>query len=298
MSSCTCYFICGFSNFMTKSKREQEHKTKKGNSFVEVNVYPATVCDYIPQTWNGLYERTFEEIEKQYSKGLKRWELFWQDLSRHLSNTMAKIILLLSSWRECCNLERKQCTIDITDKCQTMNWTHSLVTFLRKNVCRANMSLQTDHMNMKQYDSIKLSSRGLIKIEIQCVTEKWEGDLQWWINFYGNMDTLRSQLNVLYKAFKYFGQQSLCSVNNFFYFCLCTNSKCAPTENSWNMGPTAQACLLDLNFTTDWNPNKSAWATNWHNMHPSDHKAGIIVKQSIYRRNPEAHNKWIVFVFV
>lgn len=116
-----------------KVKRAQEHKTKKGNSFVEVNLYPGTVCDYIPQTWNGLYERAFEGIEKQSSKGLKRWELFWQDLSRHLSNTMVKIILLLSSWRECCNLERKQCTTDIKDKCQTMNWTHIVsVTLLTK----------------------------------------------------------------------------------------------------------------------------------------------------------------------
>lgn len=120
------------------------------------------------------------------------------------------------------------------------------------------MSLQTDHMNMKQYDTIKLSSRGLIKIEIQCVTEKQEGYLQCSINFYGNTDTLRSQLNVLYKAFKYFGQQSLCFVNSFFF---CTNFTCALTENSWNMAPTAQACSLDLNFTTNWNPNKSAWAT-------------------------------------
>lgn len=96
------------------------------------------------------------------------------------------------------------------------------------------MSLQTDHMNMKQYDTIKLSSRGLIKIEIQCVTEKQEGYLQCSINFYGNTDTLRSQLNVLYKAFKYFGQQSLCFVKSFFFLVQISHVLSLKTAGIWH----------------------------------------------------------------
>lgn len=164
---------------------------------------------------------------------------------------MVKIIHLLSSWRECCNLVHDQCAIVIKDKCKTMNWAHIVSLYIyEKNICPACMR-QTGHMNMKQ-----TFFKAFTKIEIKCVTEKWEGHLQWRINFYGNMDALRSQLNVFYKAWKYVGQWSLCFVNNSFYFCPCKNSTCAPTANNWNVASNALAFSLDLSFTTVWNPTK------------------------------------------
>lgn len=66
---------------------------------------------------------------------------------------------------------------------------------------------------------------------------------------------------VFTKLNKYFGQQNLYFVNSYFYFCPCKNSTCAPTANSWSMAPTTRAFTQDLNFTTDWNPDKSGWMT-------------------------------------
>lgn len=57
---------------MTKSKKCESAQNRKEIHFAEVNIFPDLARDYLQQTWNGLYEKPFEGIDKQYYNGLKK----------------------------------------------------------------------------------------------------------------------------------------------------------------------------------------------------------------------------------
>lgn len=132
VSSCTCYFICGFSNF--KTKREQEHKTQKGNSFVGVNLYPDTVIMY-HRLEMACMKDNLKELKSSIIRVWKDENCFDKIYWDFYLIKMVKTIYLLSSWRECCNHVHEKCMNVIKDKCQIMNWAHTVSLYIyKKNI--------------------------------------------------------------------------------------------------------------------------------------------------------------------